>query len=173
MDRIGAIVLAAGLLWGNPLAAAPASVQEPVLKAAFIGHFLVLTRWPEPKNALVIGVYGQTRQGDELAEALARNAGPLPLRVLRIQPDHPDWAAINALYIPGDCQTELPGILLRLGSAPILTIGDSAQFMERGGVIGFIQEDHRLRFAINQRAALEKGLQLSAKLLELARSVQR
>ena len=182
MDRFGGLpwrgtmgyLLLAGLLLGQALpAAAPASVQEQALKAAFICHFLALTRWPEPKPALVIGVYGDSSLGDELAAALPKTVGALSITVLRLQPKGQDWTGIQALYIPRVYQAEVPGILQRLGNAPVLTIGDSFKFMENGGLIGFVQEGSRLRFEVNQGMAGKKGLLLSAKMLELAKTVQR
>ena len=161
------------LLVAPALFAASPEVQQQTLKAAFICHFLVLTRWPEPKAAVVIGVYGDSVMGNDLAAALPNSAGTLAIKVVRIRPEAPDWGSVNAIYIPSFYQEDVPAVVRRIGAAPILTIGDSPRFMEEGGVIGFVQEGGKLRFEVNQAMAARKGLQLSAKLLELAKSVKR
>lgn len=166
--------LAAGLLLGTALVAVePPSVKQQTLKAAFICHFLNLTRWPEQRAHLVVGIYGSSRMGDDLAAAMPNTAGTLSISLVRVQPDATDWASLNALYIPSSYQADVPLILKRLGTNSVLTIGDSSGFVEEGGMIGFVQEGSKLRFEISQGMAAKKGLQFSAKLLELARSVQR
>jgi hypothetical protein len=163
-----------GLLLVSALVGADTDlVQQQTLKAAFICHFLNLTRWPEAGNSVVLGVYGNSRMGDDLAAVLPKTVGALSIRVIRLQPDAREWDSMNAIYIPRTYQAEVPEILKRLGTAPILTIGDSPRFAANGGIIGFVQEGGKLRFEVNQGAASKRNLQLSAKLLELAKSVER
>ena len=54
-------------------------------------------------------------------------------------------------------------------NAPVLTIGESPQFQQRGGIITFVIENNRVRFDVNQKAATRAGLQLSSKILQVAR----
>ena len=54
-------------------------------------------------------------------------------------------------------------------NAPVLTIGESRQFQQRGGIITFVIENSRVRFDVNQQAAARAGLQLSSKILQVAR----
>jgi len=167
-------ILTAGLLLVPTLLAVEGeSVQQQTLKAAFICHFLKLTRWPEGGNPVILGIYGHSKMGDDLAAVMPKTAGALSIRVIYLQPEAKEWGAMHAIYIPMAYQAELPDILNRLGAAPILVIGDSPQFAANGGVIGFVQEGAKLRFEVNQGVATKKNLQLSAKLLELAKSVQR
>jgi hypothetical protein len=166
--------LVAGLLLG-PIAGGSDQefIQQQTLKAAFICHFLTLTRWPVPRKPLVFGIYGHSRMGEELAAALPKSTGLVTINVVRIKPDALDVGSIDALYIPSTFQEEMPAILKRLGSAPVLTLGDAPHFVAEGGTIGFVTEGNKLRFEINQGVATRNGLQFSAKLLELARSIQR
>ncbi len=52
---------------------------------------------------------------------------------------------------------------------PVLTIGDSDQFIDRGGIIGLEIEKNRIQFAINIAASENAGLGISAQLLQLAK----
>lgn len=168
--RAGALVL---LLGPGLMAVEGESVQQQTLKAAFICHFLNLTRWPETRSPVILGIYGSSKMGDDLAAAMPKTAGALSIRILRLQPEAKEWGPMHAIYIPKAYQAEVPDILKRLGGAPILSIGDSPQFAAQGGIIGFVQEGGKLRFEVNQGVANQKNLQLSAKLLELAKPVQR
>lgn len=158
-----------GPLWGG----SPETAEQQTLKAAFICHFVNLTRWPAPSSPVVVGIYGTSAQEALLAATLPSKVGNLALRVVRLPQDVQEWGAVNAVFIPSAYQAELPGLLRRLGPGPVLTIGDSSHFIDEGGVIGFLQEGSKLRFEINQGAAAKKGLTLSARLLELAKTVKR
>ena len=174
MPSLGRFALAAGLVLGGPIwAGNPEAASQQTLKAAFICHFLVLTRWPAQGSPVVVGIYGTSKEGDDVAATLPASVGGLALKVVRLPLEVQDWGPVNAVYIPSAYQAEVPNLVRRIGAAPVLTIGDSPHFIEDGGVIGFIQEGNKLRFEINQGAAARKGLTLSAKLLELARSIKR
>ena len=59
-----------------------------------------------------------------------------------------------------------------LKGASVLTMGDSNDFAEMGGIARLIVENDRMRFAINAAAADRARIQLSSKLLNLARIVK-
>jgi hypothetical protein len=52
---------------------------------------------------------------------------------------------------------------------PVFTVSDADNFAESGGVAQLILEKERMRFAVNVPAATRARLQLSSKLLSLAR----
>jgi uncharacterized protein DUF4154 len=63
---------------------------------------------------------------------------------------------------------------VRVGrSAPVLTIGESDDFVRRGGMIQFVTQGNRIRFAINLAAVEHAGLRISSEVLKLATDVQR
>jgi hypothetical protein len=55
---------------------------------------------------------------------------------------------------------------------PILTIGETPGFAERGGIIRFTLEDNRVRLEANVEAARQANLTISSRLLTLARIIQ-
>jgi hypothetical protein len=55
--------------------------------------------------------------------------------------------------------------------ARTLTIGESENFLTRGGMIRLFVDDNRMRFDVNVGASTRSQLRLSSKLLALARSV--
>jgi len=54
---------------------------------------------------------------------------------------------------------------------PVLTVGETGDFLRQGGIIRFSMEDRKIRFDVNQEAAEKVHLNVSARLLLLARSV--
>jgi hypothetical protein len=55
-----------------------------------------------------------------------------------------------------------------LHGVAILTVGESDQFIENGGMINFIIQGQKIRFKINAELARNAGLKISSKLLSLA-----
>ena len=55
---------------------------------------------------------------------------------------------------------------------PVLTVGEGQRFLEQGGLIAFLIENDRVRFAISRRAADAAGLSISSKLLRVAREFE-
>ena len=55
-----------------------------------------------------------------------------------------------------------------LRGPPVLTVADTAGFLDHGGIINFVLEGSKVRFEINQEAAERAGIKISSKLLRLA-----
>lgn len=53
----------------------------------------------------------------------------------------------------------------------VITVGEGSQFVESGGIFGFLIVDDKIRFEVNLGAAERKGIKISSKLLSLARRV--
>ena len=56
----------------------------------------------------------------------------------------------------------------RTRSRPVLTISEIRGFADAGGAIQLFRDKDRIRFRINRDAARDRGLTLSARLLDLA-----
>ena len=54
---------------------------------------------------------------------------------------------------------------------PILTIGETPGFAARGGIINLTLEDNKVRFEVNIGAAKQANLNISSRLLALAKIV--
>jgi hypothetical protein len=53
----------------------------------------------------------------------------------------------------------------------VLTVGETTRFLEAGGMISFLLQDSKVRFAINVGAAQSARLKIGARLLILAQDV--
>ena len=75
----------------------------------------------------------------------------------------------HILFISRSEAGRIPSILLTLRGKSILTVGDTDDFADRGGMIRFVMEQNKVRFRINLESAKAGNLILSSKLLRPAR----
>ncbi len=76
------------------------------------------------------------------------------------------------LFIGQSKHASLSQILAALDNTSVLTVGETKDFAERGGIIEFFIANNKLRFAINVDAAQRARLIISAQLLNLANIVR-
>jgi hypothetical protein len=169
------VVAAAGVLAAPLLAQRPAEYQ---VKAAYLYGFGRFVEWPASAavagdGAFVLCVLGEDPFGrllDQAAEGgLLKNQ---PVSVRRIDRAE-DGASCDTLFVSVSEEQRLPRILSVLARRPVLTVGDSPDFAQRGGMIGFSVEGSRVRFTVNLAAAQDAGLMLQSELLRVAAAVLR
>lgn len=149
---------------------------EYKVKAAYLYNFTKFVTWPDqafdsaPDAPLSICILGEDPFGhsiDLLANKTARGRN-VALNYLQ---DIRQADACHVLYISRSEKNSLDGILQYLGDRPVLTVSDIDGFAVKGGCIRLDIIDGKVRFNINIQAARRAQLQMSAKLLELARVV--
>jgi hypothetical protein len=79
-------------------------------------------------------------------------------------------AAINChiVFIAPSEGPRLEKDLVALQQKPILTVSSLPNFLERGGMVQFLLQNNRVRFAVNLTTASQSGLELSSELLKVA-----
>jgi len=92
------------------------------------------------------------------------------LEVRQFQPGE-DFRDCRVLFISVSEKKRLPTMLAALNGSSVLTVGDMDHFIESGGMIQFVMEEKRVRFAIDVGASSRARLKVSSKLLSLARTV--
>jgi len=149
--------------------------QGREIRTAFLYHFARFATWPADAALGPGGTFVFLVVEDEpFAAALERALGnkrilDRPVRVLRCRYDqHADSCAVE--YISARDPQRLRERLRILGPRPILTVSESPDFLEGGGMINFVVEDHRIAFEIDRGAVERARLRLSSKLLALARN---
>jgi hypothetical protein len=157
------------------LAMAVSSIQaadeslEYQVKAAFLLNFVKFVEWPasafpEQDSPISICILGADPFGKTLDQLVAgESVNGRKLTVERVKRTPP----------PKNCQVVFLSKAETLPSwgPGVLTIGEGDNFVREGGMIGFLIENRRVRFDINQIAAEKAELKLSSKLLSVARSV--
>ena len=151
------------------------SATEYQVKAAYLFNFAKFVDWPADSfptadSPLLICVLGQDPFGHDFEQLISDKT----VNGHRIEVAHPEGvvqARACQIVFLGLNEKQVQATLQGLRGANILTVGDAAGFAKMGGVIGFVLDDHRVRFEINQKAAEQAHLKLSARLLTVAKAV--
>jgi hypothetical protein len=169
--RATAVALLAVLL-AFPFRASPVSpVGEYQLKAAFLYNFARFIDWPVRGRAnpgdLNLCILGDSPFGPDIDLINGRTVGQATVRLRRVLID--GVGSCQLLFIASSESSHLERDVVRLRGLPILSVGDSTGFSERGIAINFYIEQSKVRFEINIDAVQRSGLTISSQLLKLAR----
>jgi hypothetical protein len=147
-------------------------VTEPSLKAAFIYNFAKFTDWPAalpPGEPFVICVFGDAAVGDALKRAVfGRLHADRPIVVAQVDAGTPKRGC-RILYMSSMPVAQAGQLVAELRDAPVLTISDIEGFPDVGGITQFYFAHGQLRFRIRLESAKRARLQISSKLLVIAR----
>ena len=176
-------ILAAGLLFLGPLlppgGAGPAApvLPEYQVKALFLLNFTKYVDWPpaafsRADSPFVIGIIGDSDIRQELKKAIAtRTVNGRSVALQELSNEH-DWAACHIIFISSSENGRLADILNKLKSLPVLTVGETGEFLRNGGIICVAKKDNRIRLEISLEAARQAKVEISSKLLSVADTVQ-
>lgn len=150
--------------------------REANVKAVFLYSFGRYVQWPQqPKKQFVIGVLGEV--SEHFAQAIHRVAATRTidrkLITVRRFEAVDEVQDCQILFVTDSISEEEQNALLESHKTrPVLLVGESPGFAQRGGVINFYLNGSTVRFEINGEAAHRRKLKLDAKLLNLGRPVQ-
>ena len=158
------------LTFGGVTTAAQTVPLEYRVKAAYLLNFTRFVEWPRPalegSDPFTICVAGTNPFGPVLAATLAGETVAGRILAFRVVTEAP-VARCQVLFIP---RTVAAAPYLRaVRGMPVLTVGESPDFLEQGGGINFVLEEGKVRFEVNPEAASRNQLTMSSRLLRLAR----
>jgi len=157
--------------------AASLDSREYVLKAGYIYNFTKFIKWPEEANreiengGLNFCLMGEDPFGkilDKIAKILKKKNRAL---LVTPQVSLEEMPECHILFVNESEKSNVNQILLRVREYPVLVIGDTPGFAEKGVGINFFLQNNKLRFEINREALKKSGLVVSSELLNLARIV--
>jgi hypothetical protein len=175
VDILGIAVVALSTL--VPYTAGSAQTLAPSeyhLKAVFLFNFAKFVEWPADgavnnTGPIVIGVLGDDPFGEDLDRVImGKTVNNRPLATRRYRSIQ-DVEGCHILFVSESEKKNLPVIFKQTRNSGILTVGDTENFTQQGGMINFVLEDNKVRFEINVAAALQENLKISSQLLKLAR----
>ena len=153
----------------------PAQHSEYQVKAAFLLNFTKFVDWPEDQfpdadTPLTICIAGEDPFGSALDEVVAGEVvNGRKVVIERLKEQLADRCPVLFVNKIGKEATKI----VSAAGPGVLTIGEGKNFVDDGGIIGFVVENRRVRFDINQKAAQRAGLRISSRLLSVARSVEK
>lgn len=149
---------------------------EAAVKATYLDKFPPFIDWPASTLAslrtFTICVVGTDTLGPVLDEAVSgQQIKGRPIVVLRLLAVS-DAGSCQLVYATGSASQSVSVILAALRGRPIVTVTDGEREPRSKGMFNFVIVDNRVRFEVDDKAAVEAGLTISSKLLSLAISVQ-
>ena len=148
--------------------------SEYEVKAVYLLNFTKFIEWPptafetstSPISICILGndPFGNTL--DQMVKGEFVNGRPVAVQRLKRPPPPKTCHILFSTGIDKESRE------LAEPGPGLLTVGEGASFLREGGMIGFVIENRRVRFDVNQAAAEKAGLKISSKLLAVARSVE-
>jgi hypothetical protein len=140
------------------------------VKAAYLFNFTKFVEWPasalESNGRFEICLAETNPFGPVLASTLVGESAAGRMLAVRVVRDTVDGC--HVLFIPR-AVTAAP-YLRRTVGRPTLTVGESPDFLQQGGMINLIVDAGKVRFEIDQEVVMRHQLTISSRLLRLARA---
>jgi hypothetical protein len=155
---------------------AQTTAKEYRIKAAFLFNFAQYVEWPPDtfkgaNSPLTYCTIGDDPFQGVLDESLnAKAVGTRPLRVQHLKQAE-NFQGCQILFIGANEKKRITAVLETLKKSPVLVVGESNHFVQQGGTVGFLSEDNTIRFEVNLDVAQRAGLNISATLLSVAKTV--
>ena len=154
--------------------------SEYEVKAALIYNFLKFAEFPtsgaSSTDPVAVCVCGDNKTGIAMEQLDGKRLGERSITVFSAH-DVEELVHANknhciAVFMTTSCESSSSATIQFSHSQVALSIGETKSFISDGGMISFFVESGKVRFEINPEAALRDGIQLSSKLLSLARITQ-
>jgi hypothetical protein len=167
--------------------------REYKLKAAFLYNFIVFVDWPKEKLAdsnepITIGIIGNDPFGSAFEPIKNEKIKERAIIIKRFESfeklksptekGNPESAQeiealtkCHLLFVCSSEQKDLKEIINIVKDHGVLTVSETAGFLESGGIINWFVEGDKIRFEINNAAAKQAKLEIRSNLLRLAKRV--
>jgi len=148
------------------------AAQEHELKAAFLYHFTQFVEWPAdafslPDTPFRICVVGEGDVAEFLAELVAgEQVKGRPLEV-RGHGRARDARGCHILFLGRDEDPRELRAVAGVEQGRVLSVGESAEFLEEGGILRFQVHRGRIQLQVSDPARERSRLRISSKLLQL------
>ena len=146
---------------------------EPDIKAAFLYNFTRFVSWPagippesEPFRICVVAERTITEAVERTMAGETIHGRPVQTRV---PSSAEEVKSCQLLFIGRVPEDRADPLIAAARESPVLVVGEGEKFPERGGAIGFVMEEGRVRFDVNSGNAQRSGLTVSSRLLGAAR----
>ena len=170
-------------------AASLKQAKEYEIKAVYLYNFLLFVDWPQPqgKNGLdepkppagnsspktiTIGIIGNDPFGDNFdrveGKFIKSKGKRLSIKRFGRFRRQLNLAKCDLLYICSSEMKNLDKILAGIKGNPVLTVGETSGFLEKGGIINLLKVGAKIRWEINRTPAKKAGLKIRAQLLRNA-----
>ncbi len=143
------------------------------IKSAYLYNFLKYVKFNHGEQDSNLKEYnvcilGSDPFGSALDAMSGRTAKGVSVNVKRVK-NIIDAKTCHIVYVSESEQNNLSSIIESLQKLSILTVSDIDNFVQAGGIIGFIGENKKIGIEINLTNARLSNIRISALLLEIAK----
>ncbi|MBN1252035.1 MAG: YfiR family protein [Bacteroidales bacterium] len=154
-------------------------VDEYNLKMAYILNFPLLVEWPENSNVnnenepFVITIIGDNPFNGKFKAVIETGKKKIKNKtvVLRQVDNIEEIRNPNLVFISSSEKHEISKIIDYLSGKPILIIGDTEGYSNRGVMINMFKRNSKIQFNINIKEAKKSNMHISSRLLVNASKV--
>jgi len=153
------------------------SARALEIQAAFLIKFISYVKWPpdvflNPDAPVIIWIAGRDPFGS-LIDTLARSETINNRRVeIRRSDTVKNIGAGHILFVSPTMTTQMALIMEHIADQAMLVVGDTPGFLDKGGMIAFVRKGAKIRFDISKTNCDNAGLEISSKLLKVAKKIQ-
>jgi hypothetical protein len=147
--------------------------REYPIKAGYLYQIAIYTIWPDSAFAnrdapQVIGVMGNNPFGKKLDEiARRKRVGNRPIQVRYLGPMD-DPTTCHILFMGRSVSAKERAAAIRaVRGRPVLLVGETTDFIQRGGTLSFFVSQNKVRFDLSQEKARQQGVKFKSPLLDL------
>ena len=145
------------------------------VKAAFLVKFIKYIDWPSSnspggKGRFKLGVFGESPIAGNLFSIMPKEVRGWQLEIIKIRTVE-ECLDSHMLFLSSSEVDRYAEIVNALKDSSVLTVSDTKDFLDMGGMINFLIIDEMVRFEINLKIAEQMGLKISSRILKLAKSV--
>jgi uncharacterized membrane protein len=166
-------LLGLGLLLNTHPPTLAQSLEEQTVLAALALNIVRFTSWPAEahlQNTIDLCVIGDNVVQQSFASIDHKAAGNKTLEVINLSRLR-NYEDCHVLYISELKQAILLQVFVEIKKRPLLTIGEGDDFAVQGGMVGLENVNGKITLHVNLPVVRESNLNISAKLLKLAKVI--
>lgn len=152
---------------------AQAARSEYELKAAFLYNFVKYIEWPAhaiaENDPITIGFLGQDLFTTNAVKLGGQSVNGHAIKIVRFASIDDDFSKCNMLFVSASEKEHLKPIFSAVSGKYIVTVGETEEFTNLGGMINLIRDQQKIHFEINVDAAKRAELNIKPALLNLAK----
>lgn len=154
------------------------NIEEYALKKVLIFKITTLVEWPKdskvynPKTPIVIAIIGENPFDGQL-KSLAESKRKIKNKPVIVKHIHSaeEIEDSDILFISSSERYDISKIIKHIQNKPILTIGDTKGYVEKGVMIEFTLRQDKMKFKINKKQADKSKIYINSTLLANALKV--
>lgn len=149
------------------------NAQNEKFKALFLYNFIKNIEWPQAykQGDMIIGVMGNTPIIKELETITSSQKAGNQMMKVKVFSNPDEVTNCHLIYIAPNKSGTIPQIVSKLNGNSTLIISDGKGGIQQGSAINFLLDGDKLKFEISKQHIEQKGLKVSASLLNLGVAV--